>query len=308
MAKNPAFLFYSNDFYEGTRMMLPNERACFIDLIIYQHQHGLIPNNLDRVLLYCSGIDKATLEATLEAKFVASDEGYFNEKLKQVIEQREEYSNKQSENGLIGQFFKKAKSTLNTKEYSKLYSYIQSNSLREFIINDLKNNESNYQATLKGMLEASLKHLENEIENEIENKDLNKNYLNTSNSEKLILFDSWWNLYKKKRGRDKAIDKWLKLSIEEINKCLEVVTDYEKSNPDKQYQKDPSTYLNGKHWNDEIIIKTLNNGITNNQQQKRTLEQQAEDITARILGNGTGQNQNTTDPDNGIEDIDFVFS
>lgn len=205
MAKNPAFLFYSNDFYEGTRMMLPNERACFIDLIIYQHQHGLIPNNLDRVLLYCSGIDKATLEATLEAKFVASDEGYFNEKLKQVIEQREEYSNKQSENGLIGQFFKKAKSTLNTKEYSKLYSYIQSNSLREFIINDLKNNESNYQATLKGMLEASLKHLENEIENEIENKDLNKNYLNTSNSEKLILFDSWWNLYKRKEVEIKQL-------------------------------------------------------------------------------------------------------
>ena len=36
--KDPAFLFYSKDFYEGTRTMLPEERACYIDLMIYQHQ------------------------------------------------------------------------------------------------------------------------------------------------------------------------------------------------------------------------------------------------------------------------------
>lgn len=68
MAKDPAFLFYSKDFYEGTRMMLPEERACFIDLMIYQHQNGFIPDDKRRLMMYCSGIDEATLEATLEAK------------------------------------------------------------------------------------------------------------------------------------------------------------------------------------------------------------------------------------------------
>jgi hypothetical protein len=73
---------------------------------------------------------------------------------------------------------------------------------------------------------------------------------------KLILFTSWWSLYNKKTGKEKTQAKWLKLSIEEINKCLDVVSDYVKSTPDKQFRKDPTTYLNGKHWNDEIIFKT----------------------------------------------------
>jgi len=40
--KDPAFLFYSKDFYEGTRTMLPEERACYIDLMIYQMLHTKI--------------------------------------------------------------------------------------------------------------------------------------------------------------------------------------------------------------------------------------------------------------------------
>ena len=74
--KDPAFLFYSKDFYEGTRMMLPEERACYMDLLVYQHQNGSIPTDLKRVLMYCNGVDLATLEATLEAKFELVDEGW----------------------------------------------------------------------------------------------------------------------------------------------------------------------------------------------------------------------------------------
>lgn len=76
MAKDPAFLFYSRDFYEGTRTMLPEERACYMDLMIYQHQHGKIPAYLKRVLMYCSGVDEATLKATLVAKFKQDKEGW----------------------------------------------------------------------------------------------------------------------------------------------------------------------------------------------------------------------------------------
>ena len=74
--KDPAFLFYSKDFYEGTRMMLPEERACYVDLLIYQHQNGIIPLDLKRVLMYCNGVDEATLKATLEAKFTKTEEGW----------------------------------------------------------------------------------------------------------------------------------------------------------------------------------------------------------------------------------------
>ncbi|SBW05615.1 DUF1376 domain-containing protein [uncultured Dysgonomonas sp.] len=118
--KDPAFLFYSNDFYGSTRTMLPKERACYLDLMIYQHQHGYIPLDLDRVLMFCSGIDEATLKATLEAKFKQCDKGWYNVRLKIEMEKREKYSDTQTKNGVIGQFWKKLKSEFsNQKEYEK---------------------------------------------------------------------------------------------------------------------------------------------------------------------------------------------
>jgi|SRR6186713_649271 len=117
---------------------------------------------------------------------------------------------------------------------------------------------------------------------------------------KLILFDSWWNLYEKKVGRDKAQPKWLMLSMDEINACLEVVSKYVHSTPDKQFRKDPTTYLNGKHWQDEIIIKQpIYNGTTT-EQSKRTLEDQANALVERINSkysgqNATGANDSTTE-------------
>lgn len=168
MAKDPAFLFYSKDFYEGTRLMLPEERACFIDLMIYQHQHGgFIPNDIKRMTMYCSGIDKATLEATLEAKFKLCDKGWYNEKLEKVINDRQEFSIKQSGNGLLGQFFKKAKTTINTSDYDKLKSYIFNEYGKEKLIEELKKDTNTYEA----MLEALLKHLANVNVNVIGNKD-----------------------------------------------------------------------------------------------------------------------------------------
>ena len=86
MKKDPAFLFYSTSFYEGTRTMLPEERACYIDLLIYQHQHGFIPDDVRRLTMYCSGINEATLKATLEAKFKLCDKGWINQRLFDAME------------------------------------------------------------------------------------------------------------------------------------------------------------------------------------------------------------------------------
>lgn len=164
--KDPAFLFYSKDFYEGTRLMMPDERACFIDLLIYQHQHGLIPIDLKRVVMYCNGISIATLEATLEAKFKLCDKGWYNERLLQVTEDRKSFAGKQSINGIVGQFYKKAKAILKPKEYLKLKELLvnQSNNKIFEVIKD--------KVIDKAMLEAMLKHLAIVNGNEIE--DVNK--------------------------------------------------------------------------------------------------------------------------------------
>lgn len=157
MSKDPAFLFYSKDFYEGTRMMIPEERACYMDLLVYQHQNGLIPKDLRRVLMYCSGIDEATLKATLKAKFKQTESGeWVNEKLLLVCDNRKEYSRKQSESGKIGQFFKKAKAILKHDEFLKLKDSVYSVFGKENLIELIK-----IENTLEGSLKALLKHLEN---------------------------------------------------------------------------------------------------------------------------------------------------
>lgn len=152
MAKDPAFLFYSKDFYEGTRMMLPDERACYIDLLIYQHQNGIIPNEVERLLLYCNGIAKATLEATLKAKFKLTPQGWLNDKMDIVVSDRKEYSSRQSDNGIVGQFFKKAKNKLKPKEFIKLKDFVYNTYGKATLIATLKKNETTHEALLEGLL------------------------------------------------------------------------------------------------------------------------------------------------------------
>lgn len=71
-------------------------------------------------------------------------------------------------------------------------------------------------------------------------------------------FNLFWNAYDKKTGKTKVKQKFDKLKEQEIVKIMEHVPKYVDSTPDKNYRKDPLTYLNGKHWEDEIIQRTNN--------------------------------------------------
>ena len=78
--------------------------------------------------------------------------------------------------------------------------------------------------------------------------------------EKKIVFERFWDLYDKKKGREKCEKYWDKLKQEEIDAIFINIPLYIKSEPDKQFRKDPATYLYNKSWNDEIIDKTKTNG------------------------------------------------
>ncbi|NML69992.1 YdaU family protein [Chryseobacterium sp. RP-3-3] len=195
--KDPAFLFYSKDFYEGTRMMLPEERACYMDLLVYQHQNGKIPLETKRVLMYCNGIDLATLEATLEAKFEQTEDGWENSRLRDEISARENYKSGQSDSGKIGQFWKKAKKFLAKKEYDKLRkAFIDKESILEFT----EQNEIN-KNTLEGLLEGSLKHIANV--NEDVNKDLNTLKITIPSENEFLDFVENWMIENKKDYQSK---------------------------------------------------------------------------------------------------------
>ena len=68
-------------------------------------------------------------------------------------------------------------------------------------------------------------------------------------------FDEWWNIYDKKVSKEKAITKWNILTNDEKQLALKIVQEYVNSTPDKTFRKDPTTYLNNKSFNDEIIIR-----------------------------------------------------
>ena len=65
-------------------------------------------------------------------------------------------------------------------------------------------------------------------------------------------FEIWWDKYDKKTHKSDAEKQWLKLSVDEMKKCVAVVEEYTSVNP-KQYRKDPHRYLMKKTFNDEII-------------------------------------------------------
>ena len=86
-------------------------------------------------------------------------------------------------------------------------------------------------------------------------------------------FEDFWDAYNKKRGDVSKIKiKWGKLSQSDKEAIMDYIPKYIFSQPDKQYRKDPLTFLNNKSWNDEIIeqpAKTItqgNNGMANRNQ------------------------------------------
>ena len=78
-----------------------------------------------------------------------------------------------------------------------------------------------------------------------------------------ISFNEFWDLYDKKVGDKTKIEaKWNKLPNNARELIFIHVPKYKRSQPEKRYRKDPSTYLNNKSWNDEIIDDKPKPGIS----------------------------------------------
>jgi hypothetical protein len=92
---------------------------------------------------------------------------------------------------------------------------------------------------------TSVKSVEQKPTNSTVNDNVNVNVIN-------ILFSEFWNLYDKKTGKDKCEKKWKALKDDERIKIIDVLPKYIDSTPDKQYRKNPITWLNQKCWEDEI--------------------------------------------------------
>lgn len=91
MAKDPAILFYAQDFLTGTMFMSNEQVGIYIRLLCAQHQHGgLIDKNS------FNGMVKD--DQMIRSKFIETDDGFFNERLMLEMNKRAKKSKNLSAN------------------------------------------------------------------------------------------------------------------------------------------------------------------------------------------------------------------
>ena len=78
------------------------------------------------------------------------------------------------------------------------------------------------------------------------------------NKKALDSFDKFWKLYNKKVSKNNCLKKFNLLSAKDQTDILIALPDYIKSTPDRNFRKNPLTYLNQESWKDEIIKKGSN--------------------------------------------------
>jgi len=92
MAKDPAFLFYSDNFQSGTQFLTDEQCGKYIRLLCAQHLHGHLSER--QVLIICKSYDEDIM-----SKFKKDEYGkYYNERLEFEINRRKKYSESRATN------------------------------------------------------------------------------------------------------------------------------------------------------------------------------------------------------------------
>lgn len=98
-------------------------------------------------------------------------------------------------------------------------------------------------------------------------------------------FDRFWEAYDYRVGKQHAVKVWkaIKPDTDLVEQIIEAANRYSRSNPEKVYYKHASTWLNGKHWEDDP--RTLKPKIAQqNSQPSKTQHQLNNEAFARSIG------------------------
>lgn len=96
MAKDPAFLFYSQDFIVGIQTMDFEERGKYITILSQMHQQGRLSEKTIRFLV-------GNISDTLKSKFSIDENGlWFNKRLEIETEKRNKFVESRRNNGFNG--------------------------------------------------------------------------------------------------------------------------------------------------------------------------------------------------------------
>jgi len=133
MAKDPAFLFYSDSFLAGVTDLTMEERGKYITLLCLQHQKGHLSEKLIKLSVGNAGAD-------VRAKFRQDSAGlWYNARLELEIEKRKNFSQSQSERASDGWKTRKSKNAGALPSINKDIIEIElKEALSEILISNLK--------------------------------------------------------------------------------------------------------------------------------------------------------------------------
>jgi len=94
MAKDPAFLFYYQDWLVGTYFLNRKEKGAYMDLLCYQADKGYLTTTIIKEVL------NGDIECwqKLKDKFIEEEGKFYNKRLKEEREKRKKYSESRSKN------------------------------------------------------------------------------------------------------------------------------------------------------------------------------------------------------------------
>lgn len=206
--KDPAVLFYINDWLVSTADMDADCRGWFLNLLLHNYDKGELPNDIEKLAVLCNvrfsefNRFEQVFEQVLKHKFNINDNGCLtNERTSTILKGREEFKEKRSTAGKMSYLMKFFSKTFpNEFKKQKLKDFIKNNFDLENI--DLKNEH-----LLKQVFEQMFELYINENENE--NKDLNK-----TKTEKNKNIEFWKEELLLNGADPKDVEDWIKIRKE----------------------------------------------------------------------------------------------
>jgi uncharacterized protein YdaU (DUF1376 family) len=232
MAKDPAFLFYPNDYIGGTMGMTFEEKGAYVDLLMLQFNRGHMTSHMIGQVI---GRLEVNSQAEILTKFKKdADDLYYNERLEIEIKNRKKYILSRSNNlSGMNQYSKKTgRTTSSTTSVTR--------GRAEDVDEDV-NESTNVDSSAKN-------------END-KNPELNRKRDGLITPE---LFDDFWEFYPRKDVKGKAKTSWDKLCKKgkdrptwiEIKKALRSQIESEQWQT-KKFIPMPATWINQNRWLDD---------------------------------------------------------
>ncbi len=226
MAKDPAFLFYSQDFYTGVSTMNFEDRGKYITILCLMHQQGRLSEESISFIV-------GSVSVNLKSKFSVDENGlWYNKRLEFETEKRNKFTESRRNNGLLGgRGIKKNKASAkaSAKHKDNLMENENVNEIKDLINNELQifdNFRKEYLGTKRG--------------NETEFKNFQKH-----SDWKLVLPKLLTSLNnqianrKLKKQKNEFVPEWKNLQTWINNRCWEEVIDHIKQENKSIYSHYP---------------------------------------------------------------------